>query len=720
MNDAPSKGSAASSGFAARVGRKWVRGIILVSAWVVCFVLLSTNITPLAVKLEVGKPAMRTVVAHRTVVNIAATEALRQEARKNFLLSSANSQAFMSINESVYVVAESRLDTLFSLLARERGTGARSTAAKVDSLSKSLVQAGIPSVPQQLLYRLMEMPAESLGEELSAVKNYVTSVLKNKKVLESNLAAERKLAEAGLKQLGLSDEAAKHASELAGIFIEVNTSVDIAALEKGAADAEANVQPVFIQKGTVIAKMGEIVTEEQINLTKSLGLMKGMEPLWARISLGLLTALILATLAFSLFWIGTDGWRNVKKFGLALILVTVSLFMSWAAYRYLGKYGPLFVPLAYIAMSLTLMVDTRTAITASVAALIFNGFMFEGSLMSLLGPMAGIVLGILTARGLADRFSMVRAAFYIALSTMVSGAAISALTGEEPNGGLVLASVANGLTSAVLCLGSMPFAEVALGLASPFRLLEVSNPGNELLRKIMMEAPGTYHHSIVVGNLAEAAAARVKADPLLVRSAALYHDCGKVRQPGLFVENQVNKVNPHDELPPEVSAGIIIEHVTYGMELAREHRLPASIIDIIAQHHGNSKVWYFYHKALAKYGKVENEDKFNYPGPRPQTAEAALIMLADITEAKVRAMNTMDKEKVGEAIHSLIRERLYAGDLNETPLTLKDLKAIEDSFVSTISGVKHDRIAYPGQAPLFNSQEDEEPDELPREDEGQE
>jgi putative nucleotidyltransferase with HDIG domain len=263
----------------------------------------------------------------------------------------------------------------------------------------------------------------------------------------------------------------------------------------------------------------------------------------------------------------------------------------------------------------------------------------------------------------------------------------------------------------------MPFAEAALGLCSPFRLLEVANPGNELLRRIMMEAPGTYHHSIIVGNLAEAAAGRIGADPLLVRTGALYHDCGKIKQAGYFVENQINKVNPHDNLPPEISAGIIIDHVTYGIELARQHGLPLGIIDIIAQHHADSKVWYFYHKAMGMYGTVSDESKYSYPGPKPQTAEAALIMLADITEAKARATSTVDPSEVRESIHRLIRERLYSGDLNEAPLTLKDLHIIEESFVGTICGVRHERIDYPGQLQVIVKDTEEEVSEEAKENE---
>lgn len=685
--------------FLKRLGKRWAKALSLTAAWAICFILLASNITPLAIKLEVGKPAMRSVVAHRTVLNHQATNVLKAEARKTFLLSSSGNPAYMKINEASYVVAESRLDMLFSLVSQARSASTKSMQVRLDELSVATKAAGVPKIPDAAMRSLLTIDGLLYSDAMSAMKRYVVSVMKGRKILATNLDSERRQVLEGLVQLGLDRGTADAVSPIAEALIEVNASVDIAALEKAADDAEASVQPAYIQKGTLIVKQGQIVTEEQINLTRALGLMKGMEPFWARVSLALLTGFVL--FAFSAFtsWLGPVKASDTNRFALSLALITSGVTMSWAAYRFLGTNGQLYVPVAFIVMTLTLMADSGTAMGAGLAAALFNGLMFQGSLISVIPPLAGVLVGIRMARGLSDRFSMVRTALYIAIATLIAAAAVSSLSGDVPDAGIIAASAVNGVLSAVLCLGTMPFAEAALGLCSPFRLLEVSNPGNELLRRIMMEAPGTYHHSIIVGNMAEAAAGAVGADPLLIRAAAMYHDAGKVRQPEFFVENQVNKVNPHDELPPEVSSGIIIDHVTYGIELARSYRLPAVVIDIIAQHHADSKVWYFYHKAMSKYGSVDDESKYTYPGPKPQSAEAALLMLADICEAKVRSINTTSGEKVRDAIHSVIKERLYAGDLNEAPLTLKDLKLIEDSFVSTLSGVKHERIKYPGQKP---------------------
>ncbi len=683
-----------------------IRAALYLAVWGICFILLATNLTPPAVKLEVGKPAMRTVTAHRTVVNRPATDALKEEARKNFLLSSAGNPSYMSVNQTVAIIAETHLDALYIILTKARVLQADEPAKAYSEAVKAISAAGLPALERGSLESLLRMEDKKFADVMSSVKAYSVSVLKNRKLLDANIERERALTETAMAELGLDEASVKVAAKVANLYITVNSSVDMAALERAAEEAESNVQPIYIQRGSVIVKQGQIVTETHVDLTSSLGLMEGLEPLWARISIGIATLLTLLVHSAFLSWLDTDGIRNTKKLALILTLLTAGVFMSWASYRFLGRYGALYVPIAFIAMTITLMVDDNAGIATGFASIIFNAFMFQGTVLSFVSPIAGLFIGVKIAKGRVDRFSIVKGAAYIAAATLIAAASVAAFSGERLDPAMIPSAIVNGLLSAILCLGTMPFAEAALGLSSPFRLLEISNPGNELLRSLMMNAPGTYHHSIIVGNLGEAAAERIGADPLLVRAAAFYHDCGKLETPELFVENQLRNDNAHDRLPPETSARRIINHVAHGIELAKQHGIPAGVIDVIAQHHAGSKVWYFYHKALAQQGKIEDDSVFMYPGPKPQTAEAAILMLADITEAKVRSMNTSDPQEIREAIHSLVRERLYGGDLDEAPLTLRDLHMIEESFVGVLGGVKHGRITYPGQLPLFKGSPD--------------
>jgi cyclic-di-AMP phosphodiesterase PgpH len=211
-----------------------------------------------------------------------------------------------------------------------------------------------------------------------------------------------------------------------------------------------------------------------------------------------------------------------------------------------------------------------------------------------------------------------------------------------------------------------------------------------------MEAPGTYHHSLIVGNLAETAAEQIGANPLLCRVGAYFHDVGKSKRPVFFIENQMSKENPHDKIAPSLSHLIITSHVRDGLEMQEQYRLPKPIRDICEQHHGTTVLWYFYNKAREqdKSGTVQVDD-FRYPGPKPQSKEAAIVMLCDAVEAAVRAMNRPNPNRIEAVIRKIIKDRLNDGQLDECDITLKDLDTLAESFMRTLNGIYHARIEYP-------------------------
>jgi putative nucleotidyltransferase with HDIG domain len=219
---------------------------------------------------------------------------------------------------------------------------------------------------------------------------------------------------------------------------------------------------------------------------------------------------------------------------------------------------------------------------------------------------------------------------------------------------------------------------------------------NVLLKRLLTEAPGTYHHSIIVGNLAEAAADAVGGDSLLVRVGAYYHDIGKIKRPYFFIENQMTCDNPHDKIAPSLSTLILTSHVKDGVEMARELKLPQGIIDIIEQHHGSGLVSFFYHKALeSDRPETVTEEEYRYEGPKPQTREAAIVMLADTVEAAVRSLNNRTPGRVEGLVRKIIKDKLNDGQLDESDLTFKDLNIIANSFVRILSGIFHSRVEYP-------------------------
>jgi putative nucleotidyltransferase with HDIG domain len=262
----------------------------------------------------------------------------------------------------------------------------------------------------------------------------------------------------------------------------------------------------------------------------------------------------------------------------------------------------------------------------------------------------------------------------------------------------VLAGLVNGGLSVVLAVGSFATLGNVFGIMTVFQLLELANPSNRLLRRLLLETPGTYHHAVMVGNLAERAAETIGADPLLARVAAYYHDIGKMRNPLAFIENQAGARNIHDELEAETSARIIASHIRDGIDLGYEHGLPVQIIGFIPQHHGTSLMSYFYGKALREVGGNEelvDAERFRYPGPKPQSREAAILMLSDGVEASVRSLDQKDPESIRGMVNRIVDDRVADGQLEDADLTLKDINQIKEAFVQQLLGMYHSRIKYP-------------------------
>jgi putative nucleotidyltransferase with HDIG domain len=253
------------------------------------------------------------------------------------------------------------------------------------------------------------------------------------------------------------------------------------------------------------------------------------------------------------------------------------------------------------------------------------------------------------------------------------------------------------LVASMIVSISLPFFESLFDIATNIKLLELLDPNQPLLKKLVYSSPGTYHHSIVIGNLAEAAAEAINENPLLARVGAYYHDIGKIRKPEYYIENQRAEENKHDKLAPSMSSLIIASHVKEGVELAREHKLPSLVTDNIHQHHGTSLITYFYQKArdLAPLGSIEEED-YRYPGPRPRTKVAAIVMLADSVEASSRTLADPTPQRIQALTHSVITRIFLDDQLSKCDLTLKDLREIARSFNIVLNGIFHQRIDYPG------------------------
>jgi len=263
---------------------------------------------------------------------------------------------------------------------------------------------------------------------------------------------------------------------------------------------------------------------------------------------------------------------------------------------------------------------------------------------------------------------------------------------------LLAAGLVNGGLAASLSIGGLFLIGNLFDVTTTLQLMELARPTHPLLQLLLMKTPGTYHHTLMVANLAEQAAGRIGADPLLVRVGAFYHDVGKTARPYMFVENQVEGSNVHEKLNPRTSAEIIVRHVTDGLELAKRYRLPSRICAFIPEHHGTMRAGFLYHKAVQQAGGDESQvdDRpFRYPGPKPQSKETALLMLADGCEAAVRAKGPSSVEELSEIVRKVVADRVACNQLSDCPLTLHDLDLIRESFTRTLQGVFHPRIQYP-------------------------
>lgn len=457
----------------------------------------------------------------------------------------------------------------------------------------------------------------------------------------------------------------------------------------------------FVQ-GQIVVRAGSIVTEADM---EALTQLKLLQPPDRRIQV--ITGSMLAVTLISVL-----GISYMRRFHYSLyydipkMLLLGCLFLLFLAGGRVFDASDIFqshlYPAAAFGLIIVALADAQVAIALMGGLAVLIGLVSGNSLeFSMLVATSGIA-GVLTLRRVERLNAYFKAGLMIALATICIGLLFLLIQGTiEPVNILtiIVSGMINGALSAGLGIVGLYFVSSILNLPTSVRLLELSQPSQTLVQRLLREAPGTYQHSLQVANLAELAAERIGANAPLMRVAALYHDIGKMSAPHYFVENQADGINPHDTLnDPVRSAKIIIGHVIEGEKLARKYRLPRIMMDFILQHHGTMQVLYFYNKAIEAAGLDESKvDKklFTYPGPKPQSRESGVLMLADMSESIIRAKRPRNKQEIEEIVRDIVSSRMADGQLDESGLTINDLKIIREVFVSTLQGVFHPRIAYP-------------------------
>jgi putative nucleotidyltransferase with HDIG domain len=357
----------------------------------------------------------------------------------------------------------------------------------------------------------------------------------------------------------------------------------------------------------------------------------------------------------------------------------------------------LIFPTALIVMLPAILIGVRLAmvlaVTLPLGAFLAGAFDAHCFIFSMV---SGIAAAFILQKA-EKRMDLIKAGFILAATNVITSLGLLLVEQAPPVNFLpvLFLSAANGFVSGLLVLGLLPLMEHALNAVTPFRLIELSDLNAPILKRLFTAAPGTYGHSVMVANLAEAACQEIGANALLARVGAYYHDIGKMEQPEYFVENQT-MYNKHNDLPPRLSATVIRSHVKFGVEKGRQLGLPREVVDIIAEHHGNSVISWFYHEALKRETNVNVED-FTYPGTPPRSRESAVVMLSDVTEAAVRTLKKPTAARLEKFIQEMIMSKFEQGQLWESELTFHDLQTIKNTFVRVLAGHYHSRIEYPKQ-----------------------
>ena len=689
--------------------------LLLAVAFVITCISVLTAVMPKHYDVKIGEVSPYTIYATRNVTDEASTETLRDAAR-------AAAQTVYRIDtacaETYLRGANDFFDALTALRAEAEslnpaGAEQTLTAEGWGELLSEEQKAALSAKTEPALDETQLCAVLAAG--VSEIRLMQDLVLPK---LETSLSAG--LSEDGLgsvkatcmREVNASTSLTAGLKDVAGLVIEAYMKPTLVVDEDATAlareDAAAATEPVILKKGETIVERGTVLTASQYAILSELSLVRAEQsnmPLIVGTLLLLLIAFALFTLY--LYYYRTEVFFDTRRMIILTVFTVLTMLLALLCNTLDVRMNP-----ALIAVMLTaLLVCPRTALAESALFAVALGIMASGSGTALLGTDSFMMAASTLAAGIASVFALQRTqsrAALIAAGAIGGAAAVVVVAAVMIMAKETFLSVFAGIgwtlgssmLATLLVVGSLSIWENLFDVATTARLSELSNTNHPLLKQLMVEAPGTYQHSVMVAALAEAAAERVGADPLLARVGALFHDVGKLRRPQYFKENQKNGENIHDTLPPQESAQTIIAHQKDGVTLLTRYKMPSAVVRIASEHHGNSLMTYFYYKAKQAEGDKVQIKNFRYSGNRPSSKESAIVMLADSCEAAVRSLGETKREAVEEMVHKVIYGKMTDSDnmMTNAPLTLAEFTEIEKSFLKTFSGIMHDRIEYPDLA----------------------
>ena len=656
------------------------RIVVFIITFMIIFATLATSVVTKKYDLRVGEIATTDIKASREVVNTVETEAKKIEA-----IEKVGKQ--YSLQTDIQKNSQITLEEFFVNL-KEAITTKDTESSNGNTTSKLQLEILNEDNPFDLTTS-EEMYLLTLNEEQI---NKMYDVLLNAINDAYNISINEDSTETLNKAIQIAQDVVYNnyndehiisiSDKIINVLVKPNLFYDNEKTEEAQQEAAKNVTPVVYKKNQTIVEEGKPITEAQIQALDELGLLNN-----SKFNISLYLALAIMVII--------DIYNNSSK----LIMINIITIMTIVFARVFSIASPYLIPLACTPILLTLLLNYRISLVVSITNIILMAVAVSFNIEIIILAIVSVIVGATFLKKMQQRNDIVYSCIYIAILNGVMTLSISALVTSNLKEILLDTAfiLVGSLLSGILSTGLLPFFESMFDIVTNVKLLELSNPNNPLLKKLLMEAPGTYHHSVIVANLAEVATEAVGGNALLARIGAYYHDIGKTKKPYFFKENQLGKENPHDDITPELSKLLIISHVKDGLELAREYKLPKVIQDFIPTHHGKTLVKYFY---LTAKNNAENpddikEEDYMYPGPKPKTKEQCILMLADSVEAAVRSISNPTKEKIENMVDNIVKDKLSSGQLDDSQLTISDVKKIKKCFLKTLNGIYHERIEYP-------------------------
>jgi len=668
----------------------WIpKSVIGLGTFLALLVIATLSEVPARVNLRVGEPALQDIEAPRTTDYVDQEQTLIRRR-----VAAARVEPFYREAPEATAAARNAVTGIFDAIVRVRAAPGLNGAQRLGRLRQ---KAGA-SLPLEVWEAALTLDDAALAQTREITLIAVEQI-EREGVRADGFSEARGEFRRLLRTTTLTGRPLALASAVGLASLRANLVVDRATTQTLRREAADAVEPVRVRilRGEIIVRHGEKVTDAHLRKLEALGLI-GVPMRWdVVLGVALVIALLLGITGYYLMEYQPEIWRRdrlILLWGL-MVVVTTLLARLIVSYRLPLSLVPAAVAVTPILLAVLLRPRLGLLTAATLSLLI--ALIATSDLRTAFVAFVGSAVGVYAIRKISHRTDLIVGGLKAGAATAAAMVAMSLLERRpvypEMVGGAA-AGVASGIFVGIFSIGVLPYLENFFGLVTPIKLLELSNPGHPLLRRLQMEAPGTYHHSVIVGNLAEAAADAIGADGLLVRVGTYYHDVGKVRRPVFFVENQIGVENPHERMSPNLSALTVAAHVRDGMDLAREYGLPPPVADFIPEHHGTTLITYFYHQAMERGGEPEPA-AFRYEGPKPQTRETAIVMLADAAEAAVRALARPTPDRIYDVVRKIIHDRLEDGQFDECDLMFRDLEHIAQTFTRILTGIFHPRIEYP-------------------------